>query len=72
MSDTSAASKMRFRFFSVSPMYLLTTWERSMRYMGSSNSMARISAAIVLPVPGGPANRAVMPPSFQTRAVPQW
>ena len=54
-------AKIRSRFFSVSPMYLLTTADRSIRYSSSPSSPAMISAAIVLPVPGGPANRAVSP-----------
>ena len=46
-------------------MYLLTTCERSMRYIGIVEARrASTSAAIVLPVPGGPANSTEMPPSF--------
>ena len=57
----SAAAKMRSRFFSVSPMYLLTTPDRSILYRSSPSSPAITSAAIVLPVPDGPANSAVTP-----------
>ena len=53
--------KIRSRFFSVSPMYLLTTAERSILYRSSPSSPAMTSAAIVLPVPGGPANSALTP-----------
>jgi hypothetical protein len=55
-----AASKTRRRFFSVSPMYLLTTPARSIRQRSRSRCAARISAAIVSascapppPCPGG-------------------
>ena len=50
---SSAASKTRRRFFSVSPMYLLTTELRSIRYRSSSSSFASTSPAIVFPVPLG-------------------
>src|SRR5205085_2017196 len=56
-----ASSKMRPRFFSVSPMYLLTTVDKSILYSSSPSSEAITSAAMVLPVPGGPANRMVTP-----------
>jgi hypothetical protein len=49
------------QFFSVSPMYLLTTADRSIRYRLSCNSFAMTSAAIVFPVPLSPANKALMP-----------
>ena len=48
-----AASKIRSRFFSVSPMYLLTTADRSTLYRSSPSSPATTSAASVLPVPDG-------------------
>ena len=57
-SPASAASKMRSRFFSVSPMYLLTTAARSTRYRSRPSPRAMTSAAMVLPVPLGPANSA--------------
>ncbi len=41
-----------------------------MRYIGRPSACAMASAAIVLPVPGGPANSTARPPSFQARAVP--
>ena len=41
-------------FFSVSPMYLLTTRERSMRRICTPRRFATASAAMVLPVPLGP------------------
>src|SRR6266545_1532715 len=60
-SPAAAASKMRSRFFSVSPMYLLTTEDRSTLYRSSRNSPATTSAASVLPVPDSPENRATTP-----------
>ena len=50
-----AASKMRSRFFSVSPMYFDTIVERSTRKSSSPSSAPSTSAAIVLPVPDPPA-----------------
>ena len=49
--------KMRSRFFSVSPMYLLNHARESMLVQSSPSSPAMISAAMVLPVPEGPAKR---------------
>lgn len=43
------------------PMYLLTTVERSIWYSYSFNSLAKTSAAMVLPVPLAIANRALIP-----------
>ena len=60
-SPAAAAPKMRSRFFSVSPMYLLTTADRSTLYRSSPRSPATTSAASVLPVPDGPANSATTP-----------
>ena len=57
----SAAANTRSRFFSVSPMYLLTKAARSTLYMSRPRSPAITSAAIVLPVPGGPAKSETMP-----------
>ena len=68
----SQASNTSRRCFSVSPMYLLTTPARSTRYRSSPSERARTCAAIVLPVPLGPANRAVVPrPSEVSREKPQ-
>ena len=53
--------KIRSRFFSVSPMYLSTTVARFTVYRSRPRSPAITSAAIVLPVPESPANRAVTP-----------
>ena len=57
----SHGSKTRGERFSVSPMYLLTTSARSTRYRSSSSERASTCAAIVLPVPLGPANSAATP-----------
>ena len=68
----SHASNSSRRCFSVSPMYLLTTPARSTRYRSSPSERARTCAAIVLPVPLGPANSAVVPrPSEVSREKPQ-
>ena len=60
-SPEAAALKMRSRFFSVSPMYLLTTEDRSTLYRSRPSSPAITSAASVLPVPDGPENSATTP-----------
>ena len=41
-----------------------------MRYIGRASSWASASAAIVLPVPGGPQNMTARPPSFHALAAP--
>ena len=66
----SASAKMRLRFFSVSPMYLLTTVERSILYASSSSARAMISTAIVLPVPEGPRTGAVPNPPARPPEAP--
>ena len=60
-SPEAAALKMRSRFFSVSPMYLLTTEDRSTLYRSRPRSPAITSAASVFPVPDGPENSATTP-----------
>jgi hypothetical protein len=52
---------MRSRFFSVSPIYLLTIVERLILQRSGLNSRAITWAVIVLPVPEGPAKRAFVP-----------
>ena len=66
----SASVKIRSRFFSVSPMYLSTTVERSMTYRSRPRSPATTSADIVLPVPESPANSAVTPSAAGALACP--
>ena len=59
--EPSAASKMRSRFFSVSPMYFDTIVARSTRNISSPSSAASTCADIVLPVPDSPANSTFRP-----------
>ena len=53
--------KNALEIFSVSPMYLLTTVARSIRYNASPSSLATTPAARVLPVPDGPTKSALSP-----------
>src|SRR6266545_3974195 len=59
--ESAAAWNTRSRFFSVSPIHLLTTPARSMRNSARPSSPAITSAAIVFPVPETPLNNAVIP-----------
>ena len=65
----TAAVKIRSRFFSVSPMYLLTTAERSTRNRSRPSSSAITPAASVFPVPDAPENsaRSELPPAWRAR-----
>jgi hypothetical protein len=57
----SAASNIASSAFSVSPIYFDTVFARSTWNRADPSSRAMIWAAIVLPVPLGPAKRAAIP-----------
>ena len=68
----SAKLNASSRFFSVSPMYLLTVWLRLTCTRSRFNSLATTSAAVVLPVPGYPEKSATNPnPRCDFSAKPQ-